>query len=78
MTDTRTVAIRIDRPMAQVYDIIADPTRLTTWASGLASSLERVDGTWLGDTPAGRAAIRFCPRNEFGVADHWVSVDGKP
>lgn len=78
MTETRTIAIRIDRPMSQVYDIVADPTRMTAWASGLASSLEQVDGKWSGDTPTGRAAIRFSPRNEFGVADHWVSVDGRP
>lgn len=78
MTDTRTVAIRIDRPAAQVYEFVADPARLTEWASGLASSLQQVEGLWVGDTPAGRATIRFSPRNEFGIADHWVSLDGKP
>lgn len=79
MTETtRTLSIRIARPLAQVYDMVTDPPRLTAWASGLASSLEQVDGKWIGDTPAGRATIRFCPRNEFGVADHWVSLDGKP
>lgn len=75
---TRTASIRIGRPMAQVYAYLADPANMAEWASGLASSLEQVEGRWIGKTPAGRATIRFSPRNEFGIADHWVSVDGSP
>jgi len=74
---TRTPGIRIDRPMAEVYDYLADPTTMTEWASGLASGLRQVDGRWIGDTPEGPATIRFSPRNEFGIADHWVSLHGK-
>jgi predicted enzyme related to lactoylglutathione lyase len=78
MTETsRTLAIGIDRPMAQVYDYVIDPTRMTEWASGLASTLEQVDGKWVGETPDGRATIRFSPRNAFGIADHWVAFDGR-
>ncbi len=79
MTETsRTVAIRIARPMAQVYDIVAAPARMTEWASGLATRLDEIDGRWVGQTPEGRAVIRFTPRNDFGIADHWVSLDGRP
>lgn len=79
MTETtRTISIRIARPSAQVYGYLADPANMAEWASGLAASLERVDGKWIGQAPAGRATIRFSPRNEFGIADHWVSLDGQP
>lgn len=76
MTETtRTLSIRINRSMPQVYDYLADPANMTAWAGGLASGLDQADGKWTGQTPAGPATIRFSPRNAFGIADHWVQPE---
>lgn len=62
------------------YDFAADPEQLTRWASGLATGQISPDpanpGEWLADTPSGHARMRFAPRNDFGVLDHWVTPEG--
>jgi hypothetical protein len=70
----RHVSVAIARPPSEVYRFAADPEHLPIWASGLASSVRRVDGAWVADSPLGQIAIAFAPRNELGVLDHDVTL----
>ena len=68
-----TVSVGIERPMPEVYAFASVPENLPRWASGLGSSLERAsDGTWIAETPEGRATVRFPEPNGLGVLDHTV------
>jgi hypothetical protein len=68
-----TVSVGIERPLPEVYAFASVPENLPRWASGLGSSLERAsDGTWVAETPEGRATVRFSEPNGFGVLDHTV------
>ena len=72
--ETRHITVHIDRPADEVYEYAADPANLPSWAPGLGSSVEQVDGQWFVDSPMGRVRLRFAERNPFGVLDHWVTV----
>jgi hypothetical protein len=74
MTNSRHISESIDRPAGQVYDYASDPTNLPAWASGLGESVEHVDGQWIAQSPMGRVAIAFAPRNDLGVLDHDVTL----
>jgi hypothetical protein len=71
-TDTAHLAERMDRPAAEVYEYVADPSHLTAWAPGLGKGVEQVDGEWFVDSPMGRVRVQFAPDNPFGVLDHDV------
>jgi hypothetical protein len=73
-SDSRHVGEHIDRSPGDVYAYTSDPANLPTWAHGLGSSVENVDGRWCIETPAGRAAVSFAPANDFGVLDHRVTT----
>ncbi|MDQ6935132.1 MAG: SRPBCC family protein [Actinomycetota bacterium] len=73
-SDSRHISARIDRPADEVYQYASDPTNLPAWASGLGSSVELVDGRWISESPMGRVAFAFVPRNEYGVLDHDVTL----
>ena len=73
-SSSQHVSVFIERPAGEVYDYAADPANVPVWASGLGSSVELVDGQWIAQSPMGRVAIAFAPRNDFGVLDHEVTL----
>lgn len=73
-TETRHLSERIGRSAGDVYAYAADPANLPRWAPGLGTAVERVDGEWFVETPAGRARIVFAPPNDYGVLDHEVTL----
>lgn len=69
------VSTTIDRPAEAVHAYVTDPANLSIWAAGLADSpLRQVDGDWVADSPLGRVVIAFVGPNDFGVADHDVTL----
>jgi hypothetical protein len=72
--ESRHISEWIDRPASEVYDYARDPAHLPQWASGLGTSVEETAGQWFVQTPDGRAALAFAPRNEYGVLDHHVTL----
>jgi hypothetical protein len=74
LREARTLCIGIRRDFNAVYDFLAEPLNFNAWAEGLGHSLRLEDGRYVGQGPAGPISIRFSPRNDFGVADHWVAV----
>jgi uncharacterized protein YndB with AHSA1/START domain len=50
------LGIWIDRPAAEVYDYVSQPANLPTWAAGLGSAIEQVEGRWrAGGSPTQRS-----------------------
>lgn len=72
--DSRHISTRIDLPVGDVYDYASNPANLPTWAPGLGSSVKLVNGQWIAESPMGRVAFTFVPRNEYGVLDHDVTL----
>jgi polyketide cyclase/dehydrase/lipid transport protein len=72
--ESRHLSTHIDRPWRDVYEYASDPAHLPEWAPGLGSSIERVDGRWVMESPMGRIVVDFAPRNEYGVLDHRVTL----
>lgn len=74
--DAKILTVQIDRGLDAVYDFCADPANLAQWASGLGNSLvAEADDVWIAQTPHGRIHIRFTPRNDYGVLDHYVTTE---
>ncbi|MGH3095891.1 MAG: SRPBCC family protein [Streptosporangiales bacterium] len=73
--ESKHLSIAIGRPAAAVYEYASDSTNLPNWAAGLAgTSVERVDGQRIADSPMGRVVVTFAERNDFGVLDHTVTL----
>lgn len=74
MFESQIITIAVDRTPEEVYDFVSNPANLPRWASGLGTSIKNVDGKWTADTPSGPITIRFAPRNDLGVLDHYVTI----
>ena len=70
----RHVGVGIGRDWREVYAFAASPQNMARWATGLGASPRLVGGEWEFDGPDGRVRVRFTPRNELGVLDHFVTV----
>jgi len=69
------VATSIERPAAEVYAFVMEPTNLPQWAAGLAGGAVTREGDQLVvESPMGRVTVRFVASNPFGVADHDVTL----
>ena len=67
------IKIAIRRPYAAVYEFLAEPMNFVRWAANPESEMTPLDGgDWQVELPTGRMAIRFAPRNNFGVLDYQV------
>jgi hypothetical protein len=73
--ESRHLSERMGRSAKEVYAYACDPANLPRWAPGLGDSVEQVGGQWFADTPAGRVRLGFAPRNDFGVLDHYVTLE---
>src|SRR5437879_220381 len=71
---SKHVDVHIDRTPAEVYAYACEPRNLPVWAAGLGGAVEHADGRWWVETPGGRAAVAFVPRNDLGVLDHVVTT----
>jgi carbon monoxide dehydrogenase subunit G len=70
---SRTLTISIAASAAEVYAFMAEPRRLSEWATGLGSAPTPLpDGAWRVETRVGPMRVVFAPANEFGVVDHIV------
>ena len=72
--EVRHIRVSIDRAAAEVYAFIADGNNLRRWASGLGDSVERDGDEWRAEGPLGTVRLRLAKPNDFGVADHTVTL----
>ena len=70
--ESRTLSVRINRPLPAVYAFLANPENWNQWAHGLGKSIRRSQGRWIADEQDGTIEVRFTPKNKFGVVDHRI------
>ena len=73
MTESRTISISIKRRPAEVYEYLADPANFPKW-SVFIKEIRKEGSEWIATTPESTVRIRFTPRNEFRILDHYVTV----
>ena len=72
--ETRPITVSIARPAAEVYAFAREPLSFPKWAAGLGAGLTPDGDRWIAHGPDGDVHVRFSPRNDFGVLDHWVTL----
>jgi len=72
---SRTLSVSIARPAEAVYHFVADPRNLPRWAQGLGATVRKSANGWIVDSANGSVGLRFAPHNDFGVLDHWVTLE---
>ena len=72
---SRTLSVSIARPVEEVYQFVADPLNLPRWAEGLGATVRKSASGWIMDSAMGPVGLRFAPHNDFGVLDHWVTLE---
>ena len=70
----RTLSVSIDAPALEVYRFASEPLNMPKWAAGLGSSISKIDGRWMVETPNGVVTVEFAPKNALGVLDHTVTL----
>ena len=76
--EAKTLSVSINRAPDEVYAFIVNPENFPKWAPGFCKSVRNVRGEWIAETTLGDMKIRFVAKNQFRVADHYVtSSDSK-
>jgi hypothetical protein len=71
-SDTKTITV--ERDYQTVYEFVANPENLPTWAKGFARSIQRAGEAWIIETPHGEQLnIRYVTDAEFGIIDFYIS-----
>lgn len=69
------ISTSIQRPAKEVYDFVSDPRNLPKWALGLSKGpVTKAGDFWLAESPMGSVKIKFAEKNNFGIADHDVTI----
>ena len=71
-SESRHIAVHVERPADEVYSYASDPAHLPDWAPGLCTSITPVDDHWVAESGMGRIIVLFAPPNPYGVVDHDV------
>jgi hypothetical protein len=71
-SDTKTITV--ERDYQTVYEFVANPENLPTWAKGFARNIRRAGEAWIIETPHGEQLnIRYVTDAEFGIVDFYIS-----
>jgi hypothetical protein len=77
MYRSRTISVSIHCPVKQVYEFLAEPLNLPTWAASFTGKIEHLRGNdWLADIEGNPVVVRYFPRNDLGILDHSVFPEG--
>ena len=78
MLQSHLISLSIRRPVAEVYDFLAEPRNFPKWAAVVSSGFRQIGpDLWAGESPVGERLVKFCPRNDLGVLDHAVYRRGE-
>jgi carbon monoxide dehydrogenase subunit G len=70
---SHTVNVSIGRPPEDVAQFVSNPENLPVWAHGLCKAVGKSGNDWIAETAQGPMKVRFAPKNEFGVLDHYLT-----
>lgn len=71
---SKTLSVSIECPPSRVYAFVSSPENLPKWAATFCRSARRSEGEWVVETPGGPMRMKFVGQNDFGVLDHYVTV----
>jgi uncharacterized protein YndB with AHSA1/START domain len=74
-SESRHLAVHVDRAVAEVYAYASDPAHLPGWAPGLCTSIAPVGDHWVAESAMGSIIVRYAAPNPFGVIDHDVVLE---
>jgi hypothetical protein len=74
-SESRHIAVHVDRSVDEVYAYASEPSHLPEWAPGLCTSITPVDDHWVAESGMGRIVVRYAPPNSYGVIDHDVTLE---
>jgi uncharacterized protein YndB with AHSA1/START domain len=74
-SESRHIAVHVDRPVAEVYAYTSDPSHLPDWAPGLCTSIDQVGDHWVAESAMGSIIVRYAEPNPYGVIDHEVVLE---
>jgi hypothetical protein len=69
-----TISVTIERQPEEVYAFIMNPDNLQQWIPSFAESVQRSGDELIVETSEGPMKFRFVGRNDYGVADHFVTL----
>ena len=67
-SESRHIAVHVERPVDEVYAYASDPSHLPDWAPGLCTSITPVDDHWVAESGMGSIIVRYAEPNPYGVA----------
>ena len=68
---TLTVSVKCEPQKACRF--VTNPENLPKWATAFCKSVRKEKEEWIVETAQGPVTIRFVPKNDLGVADHYVT-----
>lgn len=71
----KNINTAINCPSDVAYKYIVNPQNLPQWARGLSGSIKEINGEWIAESPMGKVKIKFADKNQYGVADHDVTLE---
>jgi hypothetical protein len=73
--NAKNLGISIKCQPKYVYEYITNPENLSEWAKTFSFSVKKSEsGEWIVETPEGEMKIKYVEKNEFGVADHYITT----
>ena len=71
----RIIHISVERDWRDAARFVLAPENMPRWAAGLGAGLKQRGDHWVADGgPIGEVEVRFAAPNDFGVADHDVTL----
>jgi hypothetical protein len=75
MFNSHTLVFQIERPLADVYEFLLEPTNFGKWVFAGDARMRHLGGReWSAETSVGPRIIRFAERNSYGVLDYFSKV----
>lgn len=71
---SKTLSISIERRPDEVYAYVANPENFPEWVTSFVKSVRRSGEEWIAETTEAPITLKFVDKNDYGVADHWVTV----
>jgi len=58
-SESRHIAVHVERPVDEVYAYASDPSHLPGWAPGLCTAITPVDDHWVAESGMGHIVVRY-------------------
>ncbi|MCM3273484.1 SRPBCC family protein [Paenibacillus elgii] len=71
---SKTLSISIERGPEEVYAYVTNPVNFPEWVTSFVKSIRRSGEEWIVETTEAPITLKFVDNNDYGVADHWVTV----